>query len=112
MIIIGPLPPLNVSIAPINTSLLHLSWNSSSAFRWPGYQIDGFKVNITNINTLQRVLEASTGFQNLSEISCSNLSDTDVLQPCTEFNFSVSSVSATYGESDPSFVIGVFPQGL
>ena len=96
-------------ITPINTSLLRLSWNSTSAFRWPNYQIDTFSVNITNINSSQRVLEASTGFQNSTEI---NLTDIDVLQPCTEFNFSVSSVSAMYGESDPSFIIGGFPEGL
>ena len=51
------------------------------------------------------------GFQNSIEIGRFNLS-IDVLQPCTKLEFSVSSISATYGESDPSFIIGVFPEGF
>ena len=51
------------------------------------------------------------GFQNSIEIGRFNLS-IDVLQPCTKLNFNVSSISATYGESDPSFIIGGFPEGF
>ena len=111
IIIIGPLPPLNLLITPINTSILRLSWNSTSTFRWPNYQIDGFSVNVTNINSSQKLLEASMGFQNSIEIGRFNLS-IDVLQPCTKLKFSVSSISATYGESVPSFIIGGFPEGF
>ena len=49
---------------------------------------------------------------NSTEIDRFNLTDDDVQQPCTKFNFSVSSISATYGESDPSIIIGGFPEGL
>ena len=52
-----------------------------------------------------------TGLQDSLEIIRYNLTDADVLWPCTVFNFSVSSISATYGESDPSFVIGGFNEG-
>ena len=101
---------MNLLITPINTSILRLSWNSTSTFRWPNYQIDSFSVNVTNINSSQKLLEASMGFQNSIEIGRFNLS-IDVLQPCTKLKFSVSSISATYGESDPSFIIGGFPEG-
>jgi hypothetical protein len=89
-----------------------MSWNSTSALRWPDYQIDSFNVNITTINSSQTLLEASIGFHNSIEISRFNLINADVLQPCTQYNFSVSSVSPTYGESDPSFIIAGFPEGL
>ena len=98
-------------ITPINTSVLRLSWNSNSTFRWPNYQIARFSVNVTNINSSQRLLEVSTGFQNSIEIGRFNLS-INVLQPCTKLEFSVTSISATYGESDPSFIIGGFPEDL
>ena len=103
---------MNLLVTPINTSVLRLSWNSTSALRWPNYQIDSFNVSVTNINSSQRLFEASTEFHNSTEISRLNLIDADVLQPCTTFNFSISSISATYGESDPSFIIGGFPEGL
>ena len=68
-------------------------------------------MNVTNVNSSQRLLEVLMGFQNSIEIGRFNLS-IDVLQPCTKLEFSVSSISATYGESDPSFIIGVFPEGF
>ena len=111
IIIIGPLPPLNLLITPISTSVLRLSWNTTSTFRWPSYQIDSFSVNVTNINSSQRLLETSIGFQNSIEIGRFNLS-IDVLPPCTKLNFNISSISATYGESDPSFIIRGFPEGF
>ena len=102
---------MNVWIAPINTNTLRLSWNSTPGFVWQDYQIDGFNVSITNINSSLRVLETMTGLQDSLEIGRCNLTDADILWPCTLFNFSVSSISATYGESDPSFVIGGFNEG-
>jgi hypothetical protein len=55
-----------------------------------------------------------SGFNNSIEISRFDLINADVcvLQPCAKYNFSVSSVSDTYGESDPSFIITGFPEGL
>lgn len=106
---LGPLPPSNISITTFDTSTIRLSWTPTFLCR--EYQIDGFNVNITNINSSQRIFETSIAFQNSTEIDRLNLTDTNVLQPCTEFNFSISSVSATYGESDSSFIIGGFDEG-
>ena len=96
----------------INTTTLILSW--TPAFLWQDYRIDSFNVNITNINNTERVFEASTNFEDIMEFGHLIFTNDgiDVLQPCSEFKFSVSSVSSTYGESDPSFIIGGFDEGI
>ena len=99
-----------MSVTPINRLTLNLSWTPSLS--WPDCQLDSFNVSITKISTSQRVyiLENLTG--DSVEVSRFNFTDSDHLQPCTEFNFSISAVSATNGESDPSYITGGFDEGI
>ena len=99
-----------MSVTPINRSTLNLSWTPRVS--WPDCRIDSFNVFITKINTSQTVyvLENLTG--DSVEVSRFNFTDSDHLQPCTEFNFSISAVSATNGESDPRYITGGFDEGI
>ena len=103
-------------ISAINTTTLSLNW--IPAFLWQGYQIDNFSisVNVTNTNNSERVLETSVEFEKpmepIKHFTFSNINVTSFLYPCTEFLFSVSSVSAMYGESDPIVTTGGFGEGM
>ena len=102
-------------ISVINATTVTLNW--IPVFLWQGYQIDNFRlsVNITNKSNSERVLETSVDFEETIEpikhFTFSN-NITAFLYPCTEFLFSVSSVSAMYGESDPMVLSGGFDEGM
>lgn len=99
-------------ITSINATTIIVNWVPN--YLWRGYQIDHYNINITNINNKQRVVTTTIPSTILSEsiLNPGQYIFSKSLQPCTEFNFSISSVSVTYGESSPTFIIGGFDEGI
>lgn len=107
--IIGPLSPSHLWITTINVTTLKVNWIPN--YLWRGYPVDHYNIKILDIDTMMTtaVLFNSTVLENtMDNVVYYHRNNS---QLCTEFNFSVTAVSM-YGESDPTFIIGGFDEGI